>query len=158
MTPSCANAIRAALTLLLALGWCASAAPVPKRIKPPASYDGRWESVERVNRGAKVVGKWVWEIRGDKLTPYSESRGGTLQPTYTGATLTLAPPDPTRPDELDYRYTAGTTELVYRGRAEWDGDEWLFCFGEAGADRPAKVQSGADVYLLRFRRIKDEEK
>jgi len=36
---------------------------------------------------------------------------------------------------------------------EWDREEWLFCFGEAGAERPTELKVGKGVYFHRFKRM-----
>jgi hypothetical protein len=144
--------LRAFVGLVLATS-VAVAAPVPKVLKAKApELDGWWTTAERVNQGKDVTEPWVWQISGERLTTYSPSRGDVLRRTHEGATTTFVRPDPAKPDELDYRYSDGRLELVYRGRVKWDGDEWVFCFAEAGADRPAEVKAGKDVYYLRFKR------
>ena len=144
---------------LLAFGLFASAvaaAPVPKVTVKEFSLDGQWETAERVNKGRVIKDAWVWEIQGEKLTPCSRGSGSTLVPTFNGATTSFVRPDPAMADEFDYRYSSGPTELVYRGRVTWDGEEWVFCFAEAGADRPTEVKAGKDLYYLRFKRMSDK--
>jgi hypothetical protein len=143
--------------LLSVLASAAAAAPVPKAVKGKAfDLDGRWVTAERVNKGNEIKEAWAWEIGGETLTIRNPAGDGTFRKTYQGTTTTFSRPDPTKPDEFDYRYSPGQGELVYRGRVQWDGDEWVFCFGEAGADRPTEVKAGKDVYYLRFKRMSDK--
>jgi hypothetical protein len=144
---------------LLALGLLASvavAAPVPKAKPKEFSLDGKWETAERVNLGREIKESCVWEISGETLTWFEKAPGGGLRPTFSGATTSFVRPDAAKSDECDYRYSSGGTELVYRGRVKWDGDEWIFCFSDTGGDRPAEVKAGKDVYYLRFKRMSDK--
>lgn len=144
------------LVVLVAVAVPVAAAPVPKAKVKEFSLDGKWETVERVNKGEAVKDQWVWQISGEKLTPAGKQPDGTLRDTFSGATTTFVRPDSTRPDEFEYRYTSGTTNLVYRGRVEWVGDEWVFCFGDAGGERPSEVKAGKGVYYLRFKRMSEK--
>ncbi len=148
--------MRFALLAVGLLTTVAVAAPVPKAKVKEFSLDGKWETVERVNLGREVKQSCVWEIGGEKLTWFEKAPGGGLRETFSGATTSFVRPDATKTDECDYRYSSGPTELVYRGRVKWDGDEWVFCFGEAGGERPTEVKSGKDVYYLRFKRVSDK--
>lgn len=142
--------------LLLALA-PAVAAPVPKAVKGKAfDLNGKWETTERVNKGKEVKEPWVWEIKGEQLTCSGKALGGELRPTFNGITTAFVQPDPTKPDEFDYRFSPGRGELVYPGRVIWEGDEWVFCFAEAGGERPTEVKAGKEVYYLRFRRMSDK--
>jgi hypothetical protein len=144
---------------MLALGMLATAAvaaPVPKAKVKEFNLDGKWETVERVNKGNAIKDPWVWQISGEELTPANKQPDGTLRGTFSGATTTFVRPDSTKPDEFEYRYTSGQTNLVYRGRVLWDGEEWVFCFSDAGGERPSEVKAGKDVYYLRFKRMSDK--
>jgi hypothetical protein len=145
-----------ALLFALLLVPLSAAAPVPKSVKAK-TFDpsGKWVTAERVNRGEVVKEEWIWEISGEALVTFSQSRG-VLHRTHQGADTSFVRPEEAKPDEFDYRYKSGQTNLVYRGRVKWDGDEWVFCFAEAGADRPAEVKAGKDVYYLRFKKLADK--
>ncbi len=145
------------LVVLVALAVPLAAAPVPKAVKGKAfDLDGKWETSERVNKGQEVKEPWVWEISGEQLTPCGKVPGGGLRPTFSGATTSFVRPDPAKADEFDYRYKSGGQEMTYRGRVSWEGDEWVFCFGESGGERPTEVKAGKDVYYLRFKRMSDK--
>lgn len=143
---------RFVVVLLVATG-VVQAAPVPKAKPKPPSLDGWWITSERVHFGQNIKAPWIWELKGEKLTIYTGATGDDLRPTYQNATTTVSAPDPDKPNEIDYKFVDGTTVLVYRGRMEWDGEEWLFCFGEAGAERPAELKAGKGVYFHRFKRM-----
>ena len=147
--------LRALLAVGL-LGSVAAAAPVPKAKVKQFSLDGKWETAERVNKGQEIKQSCVWEVSGEQLTWFEKAPGGGLRPTFSGATTSFLRPDPTKTDEFDYRYSSSGTELVYRGRVAWEGDEWVFCFGEAGGERPTEVKAGKEVYYLRFKRMSDK--
>jgi hypothetical protein len=145
-----------AFVLLLLTASAALAAPVPKAVKAKTfDLSGKWVTAERVNRGQEVKEEWIWEISGETLVTFSQS-GGRLRRTHEGADTSFVRPDPEKVDEFDYRYKSGQSNLVYRGRVKWDGEEWVFCFAEAGADRPAEVKAGKDVYYLRFKKLADK--
>jgi hypothetical protein len=147
--------IRTLLTLGL-LTSVATAAPVPKAKVKAFDLDGKWVTAERVNRGKEIKELWAWEICGETLTIRSSAGDGKFRTSYQGTTINFVRPDPTKADEFDYVYAPGKGELRYRGRVMYDGDEWVFCFGEAGADRPTEVKAGKDVYYLRFKRMPDK--
>jgi hypothetical protein len=133
------------------------AAPVPKSVKPKErSLDGQWITTERSHNGAEIKSAWVWVIDGEKFTAHSAQNGGVGAPSFPDATTTFTRPDPSKADEYDYTYRSTTSTIVYRGRVKWDGDEWVFCFGQANGDRPAEVKTGNGVYLNRFKRIADK--
>jgi hypothetical protein len=144
---------RSALVLLTASA--ALAAPVPKALKAKTfALDGVWVTAERVKNGQVITDPWVWQINGETLTPCYLNPDRTLQPTYPRtAVMTFTRPDPDKPDEFDYQFKDAGSSYHYRGRVEWDGDEWVFCFGEAGAARPAEVKAGKDVNYYRFKRL-----
>lgn len=148
--------MRHALLVVSLLGSAVAAAPVPKVKGKEFDLDGKWETAERVNKGQVIKEPWVWEVSGEKLTPASKQRDGTIRPTYSGATLTFTRPDPNKRDEFDYRYSSNGQELVYRGRVQWDGEEWVFCFSDAGGERPTEVKAGKDVYYLRFKKMSEK--
>lgn len=144
------------LVVLVVLAVPLVAAPVPKVKAKRFTLDGKWETAERVNKGQAIKEPWVWEISGEQLTPCGKEPGGQLRPTFSGATTSFVRPDSAKPDEFDYRHQSNGQELNFRGRVQWDGDEWVFCFADAGSERPSEVKAGKDVYYLRFKRLSDK--
>jgi hypothetical protein len=150
--------LRAIVVLLLVAGVTALAAPVPKTLKAKTfDLTGKWVTAERVNNGQVVTDPWVWQISGETLTPCYLNPDDTLRPTYPStAVMTFSRPDPAKPDEFDYQFNDAGSRYHYRGRVAWEGDEWVFCFGQPGADRPAEVKAGKDVTYYRFKRLADK--
>jgi hypothetical protein len=138
----------------------AVAAPVPKAVKAkPPNLDGKWDTAERVTLGNDVskTQAMVWEVSGTVLTMFDRQQDGTLSAaTQPNATVTLAPPDGGAADELDFLFVEGDRRELFKGRAEWDGDELRISFGQAGADRPSEVKATASVYHYRLKRVKDK--
>jgi hypothetical protein len=146
-----------AVVLLLAAATVAVAAPVPKALKKRDTLDGVWVTTERfIGRQDRTKEPWVWEIKGEQLRTFSLNADQTLAPNTVDG-LTLFPPDPKRPDELDFLHVVGTSKNLWRGRMTWDGAEFVICFGEIDKERPAEVTNGPAVYsYYRFKRMPEK--
>lgn len=131
----------------LMAGGGAVAAPVPKSLAKRPNLDGRWVTSERVEWGQADNGdrRLVWQVDGEKVSPFNLFKNDTLRPAFSTATLTLSQP---AWDELDLHYADGPTRFVYRGRLKWDGDQLLVCLGHADKACPAEVSPTANVYAF----------
>jgi hypothetical protein len=79
--------------------------------------------------------------------------GFVFMPTAVAAptaTVTLAQPKDGRPDELDFLFVEGDRRELFKGWAEWDGDELRVSFSKPDADRPKEVKATDSVYHYRF--------
>jgi uncharacterized protein (TIGR03067 family) len=136
----------------------ALAAPVPKALKAKSMLDGRWQTVERFVLGEDVSATQAmeWVVEGDQLTLYDRQSDGRVTLAAPDATVTLTPPKAGGPNELDFLFVEGDRRQLFKGRAEWDGEEVMISFGQPDADRPDEVKSTPAVYHYRLKRVKDK--
>lgn len=141
------------LFVLLIVSAAAVAAPVPKSLKKRPPLDGRWVTTERVEWGVKQTAdrRLVWDIDGEKVSPFNQYLPEEqLLPAYTTAVVTISQPSG---DELDVLYSDGPTQLVFRGRIRWDGDQLLIALGGVNKPRPTEVEAAGVYAFYRFDRM-----
>jgi hypothetical protein len=144
--------VRITVGLLLAAGLC-SAAPVPKSLKRQVSIDGRWKAVVMNHAGSDILSSHptVWDIADGTVSRFFAGPNDTLQPE--NLTITIAAPDPARPDEIDYVQVVGRQKTLFRARVRVTADELSIRFAEMDAPRPADMAEGTDGWLYRFKRV-----
>jgi len=148
---------RLAVVLGLLAGGLSVAAPVPKAVVKKDTIEGRWITTERmVGRADMTKSPWVWEIKGEALTTFDVSADQRFTPSgITG--ITLFPPDPKKPFELDFLHVSGTSKYLWRGLMTWDNGDFVICFGDEGKERPTEVKNSPAVYsFYRFKRVDDK--
>ena len=142
--------MRFALFLIAFSAGESSAAPVPKEIRNEAKLEGTWkvEALSTNGQPSTANGYWTIDAEG-MLTLHSDPKppAAHSQITFKYDMATKA---------IEYTSIAGNRN--YPGLYDLKGDTLKMCYTLTDQTRPKSVESGPDLNLWTFVRVKPEGK